>query len=153
MSMALVLNKGWTTNYKLRLTFFFEREFNHALSCQFSCPWSPSKFYILGVLDSSPNLTFTSLLHGKIFSMENSMVICLFSSPTLDLLWSSKSLGSKFFLQTLTSLHSYIEKNFLKESLITFYFLSRKNLKFTLQPKVVNCLNLPIAKMVHETYV
>jgi hypothetical protein len=58
---------------------------------------------------------------------------------------------SGFFPQTLISVHSYIEKTFWWKAQ-SLCFLSEKRLKFTLRPKAINFLNLPIARMAHETY-
>lgn len=81
------------------------------------------------------------------------MVFCLFCSPSLDPLWSSRSLVFRI-LSPNPNFSSLLHwKNFLNKNLIMFCLFSRKKLKLTLWFKVVGYLNLPIARMVHETYV
>jgi hypothetical protein len=96
MNMELVLNKGWMVNYTLRLKKLLEGELDHTLFSQFSYFWSPLKLQILGVPDLFPE-TLTSLSGSKNLLMESSITLCFLNSPTLDPLWSSKSLVSYIF--------------------------------------------------------
>jgi hypothetical protein len=100
-----------------------------------------------------PNQNFTSFLHYENFLMESLIVLCLFNFPTLHFLQSSNSLvfwNLPLNPNFISLLHW---ENFLMESLIAVYFISRKKLRRTLQPKVVDFLNLPIARMGHKTYI